>query len=87
MDNSPIYGCAGCATTGGRMACSTHGATKVIVLDPLNPPPFFVDTQAAVLAERNRCRQIAADHPWKCAGKICDCARKIAYDIMDVAKI
>lgn len=87
MDNSPIYGCNGCSTTGGRMACGTHGASRVFVVDPLNPPaPFFVDIQAAVLAERDRCRQIAVDHVWKCPGKTCDCARKIAYDIMDVIR-
>ena len=25
MNNTPIYGCEGCKTTGGRMSCSTHG--------------------------------------------------------------
>lgn len=25
MDNTPIYGCNGCRTTGGRMSCFTHG--------------------------------------------------------------
>lgn len=67
------------------MACGTHGSNKVVVLDPLNPPPFLIATPGEVLAERDRCRRIAADHVWKCQGKICDCARKIAYDIMDIA--
>lgn len=86
MDNSPIYGCSGCATTGGRMACGTHGANQVIIPDPLVLPPYFVEMQAAILAERDRCRQIAADHAWKCGGKNCNCSRQIAYDIMDVAR-
>ena len=25
MDNTPIYGCSGCSTTGGRMSCYQHG--------------------------------------------------------------
>jgi len=82
MDNTPIYGCSGCATTGGRMGCATHGPIAVLV-SPAPAPQFFVDVQTAVLAERERCRKIAADHPWKCQGEICDCARKIAYDIMN----
>ena len=24
-DNTPVSGCRGCETTGGRMGCSTHG--------------------------------------------------------------
>lgn len=87
MDNTPIQGCRGCDSTGGRMSCATHGPNRIIISDPLSPlPPFFVDTAAAVLAERDRCRQIAADHVWKCQGKACNCARQIAYDIMDVAR-
>lgn len=27
MDNTPIYGCNGCRTTGGRMSCYQHGQT------------------------------------------------------------
>lgn len=89
MDNTPIYGCSGCDTTGGRMSCGTHGTTRVIVSNPLAPAAddpigAFNWIRAAVLAERDRCRQVAADHVWKCPGKTCDCARKIAYDIMDV---
>lgn len=88
MDNSPIYGCDGCGTAGGRMACGTHGANKVVVSNPFVQPADdpSAGVRAAVLEERNRCRQIAADHVWKCPGKTCDCARKIAYDIMDVTR-
>jgi len=25
MENTPIYGCTGCSTTGGRMSCYQHG--------------------------------------------------------------
>lgn len=89
MDIMPVYGCSGCSTSGGLMACGIHGANKVVIVDPLAPPAedpmaAFNAIRLAVLAERDRCRKIAADHPWKCAGKICNCARQIAYDIMDV---
>lgn len=88
MDNTPIQGCPGCDSTGGRMSCATHGPNRVIIISdpPAGLPPHFMETQAAILAERDRCRQIAADHVWKCQGKNCNCARQIAYDIMDVAR-
>jgi hypothetical protein len=25
MNNTPVYGCEGCRTTGGRMSCFIHG--------------------------------------------------------------
>lgn len=89
MDILPIDGCSGCSTTAGRLGCGTHGPNKIVILDPLDPPhnfhlAEFDATRLAVLAERERCRKIAADHPWKCQGKACNCARQIAYDIMDV---
>lgn len=89
MDISPIYGCSGCSSTAGRLGCGTHGPNKIVILDPLAPPPAFrmaeVDaTRLATLEERDRCRKVAADHPWKCKGKDCNCAQQIAHDIMDV---
>jgi len=84
MDNTPIYGCSGCATSGGRMACGIHGPTPMIV----TPNPTIIaqlqgEVRLAVLAERDRCRKVATEHPWKCQGKSCDCARVIAHDIME----
>ncbi len=32
MNNMPVYGCNGCETTGGRMACPYHGG--VLILSP-----------------------------------------------------
>lgn len=37
MDNTPIHGCSGCATTGGRMACSVHGQASGIYKPPVAP--------------------------------------------------
>lgn len=93
MDNTPIYGCSGCDTTGGRMSCATHGQPRVVITPPVivqppdDPIGAFNALRAAVLAERDRCRKVAAEHPWKCAGKSCNCAQQIAYDIMNVPSL
>jgi len=44
-DNSPIYGCSGCATTGGRMACPYHGhhataSERIDFVKTSEPVPF-----------------------------------------------
>ncbi len=77
MDNFPIQGCPGCDTTGGRMACGVHGAPRVI-MTPSNDKvigQLVTEVRLAVLTERERCRKIAAEHPWKCQG-ICATARE-----------
>jgi hypothetical protein len=87
MDNYPIQGCVGCSSTAGMLGCGTHGPNRIILSDPPVVRAAFVsNTTAAAMAERNRCRQIAADHALKCLGNGCKCAEQIASDIMNVAK-
>jgi hypothetical protein len=33
-DNAPIDGCSGCASSGGRMVCPTHGFNRVTQVSP-----------------------------------------------------
>ncbi len=43
MDNWPIAGCSGCATTGGRMACPYHGGSQIVgTVTPTGPMQGWV---------------------------------------------
>ena len=44
-DNSPIHGCSGCETTGGRMGCPHHGpqaiaSERIDILGTCGPVTF-----------------------------------------------
>lgn len=35
FDNSPVYGCKGCDTTGGRASCPKHGIFNTTIKEPV----------------------------------------------------
>ena len=39
-DNTPIYGCEGCSSTGGRMSCPTHGSNLQYCFPQIEKKPY-----------------------------------------------
>jgi hypothetical protein len=51
--NEPIYGCAGCQTTGGAGGCPVHGQSRVTIIGPANvetPADYYGHWSTAQLA-------------------------------------
>ena len=62
FDTTPIYGCSGCETTGGRMSCAVHGPNGE-ALSRQAPSDEVAALRSELAAERERADR--AEHMYR----------------------